>query len=98
MIQQQSRQNRALIRARFQHSAFDGRTYNIALNDNITYFTEQDMNLDNRYYSISELDELGRCEPGMGKRPDQFVMNRWPKPAMLFLHFGMANLKVQDPC
>lgn len=48
-----------------QIPSFDGQTYNIVLNNNKTYFTEQEMNLENNYYSLSELDSLGRCGPAM---------------------------------
>ena len=37
-----------------QIPSFDGQTYNIVLNNNKTYFTEQEMNLENSYYFESE--------------------------------------------
>lgn len=41
--------------------AYDGKTYNVELNNNETYFTDEEMSYDYNYYSLSELDDLNRC-------------------------------------
>ncbi|MFR1685806.1 MAG: DNA/RNA non-specific endonuclease [Massilimicrobiota timonensis] len=44
---------------------FDGTHYNLVLNNNKTYFTDKERNYGNDYYSVPELDSLGRCGPVM---------------------------------
>lgn len=44
---------------------FDGTHYNLVLNNNETYFTDKERSYGNDYYSVPELDSLGRCGPVM---------------------------------
>lgn len=44
---------------------FDGSHYNLVLNNNETYFTDKERSYGNDYYSVPELDSLGRCGPVM---------------------------------
>lgn len=44
---------------------YDGSTYNLVLNNNETYFTDKERSYGNDYYSVPELDSLGRCGPVM---------------------------------
>lgn len=44
---------------------FDGTHYNLILNSNETYFTTEEKNCETNYYSVSNLDSLGRCGPVM---------------------------------
>lgn len=44
---------------------YDGSTYNLVLNNNETYFTDKERSYGNDYYSVTELDSLGRCGPVM---------------------------------
>lgn len=40
---------------------YDGSAYNLTLNNNETYFTDKERSYGNDYYSVPELDNLGRC-------------------------------------
>lgn len=40
---------------------FDGTHYNLVLNNNETYFTTEEKECEMNYYSVSNLDSLGRC-------------------------------------
>lgn len=44
---------------------YDGSTYNLVLNNNETYFTDEERSYGTDYYSVPELDSLGRCGPVM---------------------------------
>lgn len=44
---------------------FDGTHYNLVLNNNEAYFTDKERSYGNDYYSVPELDSLGRCGPVM---------------------------------
>lgn len=44
---------------------FNGTHYNLVLNNNETYFTDKERSYGNDYYSVPELDSLGRCGPVM---------------------------------
>lgn len=44
---------------------FDGTHYNLTLNNNETYFTNEEKEYETNYYSVSNLDSLGRCGPVM---------------------------------
>lgn len=44
---------------------FDGTHYNLTLNNNETYFTNEEKEHETNYYSVSNLDSLGRCGPVM---------------------------------
>ena len=44
---------------------YDGSTYNLVLNNNETYFTDEERSYGTDYYSVPELDNSGRCGPVM---------------------------------
>ena len=45
--------------------AFDGVTYDIMINNNVPYFTDEEMQSSYDLFSLSEMDSLGRCGTAM---------------------------------